>query len=76
MVQRVKSIILNNSYNIYCVKCPWFWFSLIFVPYTTRAVFYSMGETLDICFPVWFAISNSALKSNSLKNILTFIETL
>ena len=76
--QNNTSIILNNSYKIYCVKCPWFWLWLIFVPYATRAVLYSMGETLDICLPVWFPISNSALKSNSLKLLLnwTFIETL
>ena len=35
-----------------------------------------MGETLDICLPPWFAISNSALKSNNQKKILTFIEIL
>ena len=68
MVQGVKSIILNNSYKIYYVKCPGFWFWLTFVPYATGAVFYSMGETLDICLPPWFAISNSALKRKSEKN--------
>ena len=52
----------------------WFW--LIFVPYATRAIFCSMDETLDIQLPPWFAISNSAPKSNSLKKILTFIEIL
>ena len=31
-----------------------------------------MGETLDICLPPWFAISNSALKSNSLKKSSNF----
>ena len=67
MVQGAKSIILNNSYKIYCVKCPWFWFWLNFVPYTTRAVFCSIDETLDVWLPPWFATSNSALKSNSLK---------
>ena len=30
-------------------------------------IFCSMDETLDIRLPLWFAISNSALKSNSLK---------
>ena len=35
-----------------------------------------MYETLDVQFPPWFAISNSALKGNSLKKILTFIEIL
>ena len=35
-----------------------------------------MGETLVICLPPWFAISNSALKSNNQKKILTFIEIL
>ena len=35
-----------------------------------------MGETLDISLPPWFAISSSALKINSLKRILTFIEIL
>ena len=74
MVQGTKSIILNNSYKIYCVKCPWFWFWLIFVPRAARAVFCSMDETLDIHLPPWFTISNNALKSNSLKKVLTFIE--
>ena len=50
-----------------CVHCPWFWFGPIFFPYTTRAVFCSMDETLDIGLAPRFAISNSALKSNSLK---------
>ena len=60
-----------------CVHCPWFWFGPIFFPYTTRAVFCSMDETLDIGLAPRFAISNSALKSNSLKKkILTTIETL
>ena len=27
-VQGAKNI-LNNSYKVYCVKCPWFWFWLI-----------------------------------------------
>ena len=30
-------------------------------------IFCSMDETLDIRLPLWFAISNSALKGNSLK---------
>ena len=67
---------ISNNHKIYCVKCPWVWFWLIFSPYTTRAVFCSMGETLDISLPPWFAISNGALKINSLKRILTFIEIL
>ena len=46
------------------------------ISYATRVVFYSMDETLDICLPPWFAISNTALKSNSLKKTLTFIEIL
>ena len=64
----------NNSYKIHCVKCPWFWFWLVFVPYPTWAVFCSMGETLDVQLPPIFAISNSALKGNSLKKIQTFIQ--
>ena len=36
----------------------------------------SMNENLDVRLPPWFAISNSALKGNSLKKILTFIEIL
>ena len=48
MVQGVESVILNNSYKIYCLKCLWFWFWLIFVPYGTRAVFCSMDITSDI----------------------------
>ena len=47
---------------------------LIFAPYAARAVFCSMDETLDIRLPPWFTISNNALKSNSLKKVLTFIE--
>ena len=39
-----KSIILNNGYKIYLVKCPWFWFWLGFVPYATGAVFSSIQE--------------------------------
>ena len=35
-----------------------------------------MDETLDVQLPPWFAISNSALKGNSLKIILSFIEIL
>ena len=35
-----------------------------------------MDETLDIQLPPWFAISNSALKRNSLKKILIFMEIL
>ena len=35
-----------------------------------------MDETLDVWLPAWFAISNSALKDNSLKKFLTFIEIL
>ena len=35
-----------------------------------------MGETLYICLPPWFVISNSVLKSSSLTIILTFIEIL
>ena len=66
----------NNSYKIHCAKCPWFWFWLVFVPYPTRTVFCSMGETLDVQLPHLFAISNSALKGNSLKKIQTFIENL
>ena len=67
-----KSIILNNSYKIYCLNVHGFGFG----PYATRALFCSMDETLDVRLPPWFAISNSALKSNSLKKILTFIEIL
>ena len=35
-----------------------------------------MDETLDIQLPPWFAISNSALKRNSLKKIIIFMEIL
>ena len=72
--QGANSIVLNNSYKIFCAKCPWFW--LVFVPYATQAVFCSMDETLDVQLPPWFAISSSALKENSLKKLMTFIEIL
>ena len=72
VAQGAKSIILSSSYKIYCVKHPWFWFWLVFVPYATRAVFCSMDETLDIRLPLWFAISNSALKGKNLEKILTY----
>ena len=62
---------LNNSDKVYCVKFPWFWFQLIFVPYTTT-VFCNMDQTIQL--PPWFVIRNSVMKSNSLKKILTFIE--
>ena len=35
-----------------------------------------MDETLYVQLPPWFAISNSTLKGNHLKKILTFIEIL
>ena len=70
-----KSIILNNSYKIYCINCLWFWFWLVFGLYKT-AVFCSMNETFGFGLPPWFSISNSALKGNSLKKIITFIEIL
>ena len=35
-----------------------------------------MDEILDVRLPPWFVISNSALKGNSLKKILTLIEIL
>ena len=35
-----------------------------------------MDETLDVQLPPWFAISNSALKDNSLKKLMTLIEIL
>ena len=72
--QGANSIVLNNSYKIFCAKCPCFW--LVFVPYATQAVFCSMDETLDVQLPPWFAISSSALKENSLKKLMTFIEIL
>ena len=59
MAQRAKTIILNNSYKIYCVKCPWFWFWLVFGPYAAWAVFCGMDETLDVRLPSLFAITNS-----------------
>ena len=62
VAQGAKSIILNNSYKIYGVKCPWFWLWLVSVPYTTWAVFCSMDETWNVRLPPWFAISNGALK--------------
>ena len=76
VVQGAKSIIFNNSYKIYCVQWLWFRFWQIFVPYVTKAIFSSMDETLDIQLPPWFAISNSALKRNSLKKMLIFMEIL
>ena len=59
---------LNNSYKIYCVKCLWFWFWLVFVPYATLVVLYSMDGTLDVWLLPWFVISNSALKIRKLLN--------
>ena len=44
----LKSIILNNSYRINCVKYPWFWFWLVFVPYAAWAVFCGLDKTLDV----------------------------
>ena len=35
-----------------------------------------MNETFGFGLPPWFSISNSALKGNSLKKIITFIEIL
>ena len=67
MAQGANDIILNNSYKIYCAKCLWFWFSLVFVPYATWSVFCSMGETLDVRLRPSFTISNSPLKENHLK---------
>ena len=46
MVQGTKSIILNNSYKIYHVKLPRFWFWQDFVPYTTR--FWKSGYHLGV----------------------------
>ena len=57
MAQGAKSIIFNNSFKIYCVKCPWFCFWLVFVPYATWAVFCSIDETVDVRLPPWFAIN-------------------
>ena len=76
MAQGAKSFILDNNYKINCEKYPQFWFWIVFFLYVTWAVFYSMDETLDVWLPAWFAISNSALKDNSLKKFLTFIEIL
>ena len=79
MAKGAKSFILNNNYKINPVKCPWFWFWLVLVSYATQAVFCSMVETLDVRLPPWFAISNSALKDNSLKKfylLLKFHNTL
>ena len=75
VAQGPKSIILNNRYKIYCVKCPWFWFLPIFVPYATWAVFCSIDEILDACLLPSFAISNSALKGNSLIKILNLLKS-
>ena len=76
MAQGAQSIILNNSYKIYSVKYPWFWFWLVSAPYATWVVFRSMDETLNVRLPPWFVISNSTLKGNGLKKILSFIEIL
>ena len=38
-----------------------------FCPIRNRAALCIMDETLDVQLPPWFAISNSTLKSNSLK---------
>ena len=76
MAQGAQSFILNNNYKINRVKCPWFWFWLVFVPYATQTVFYSIDDTSDVQLPPWFAINNMALKGNILKKILTFIEIL
>ena len=71
VAQGANSIILNNSYQIHCVKCPWFW--VAFVPYATWAVFCTMDETLDVRLPPLFAISNRALKGiSSLKKNSSF----
>ena len=42
-----------------------------FCPIRNRAALCIMDETLDVQLPPWFAISNSTLKSNSLKKKLT-----
>ena len=63
VAQGASSIYLNNSYQIHCVKCPWFW--VAFVPYATWAVFCTMDETLDVRLPPLLAISNSARKGIS-----------
>ena len=76
MAQGAKSFVLNNNYKINRVKCPWFWFWLVFVLYAVWAVFCSMDEILDVWLPPWFAISSSTLKGDSLKKISTFIEIL
>ena len=38
-----------------------------FCPIHNKSSFLSIDETLDVWLPPWFATSNSALKSNSLK---------
>ena len=53
-----------------------FFFWQNFVPYATWAVFCSMVESLDIQLLPLFVITSSAVKGNSLKKILTFIEIL
>ena len=73
MDQEAKSIILNISYKTYWKKCPWFWFGMVFVQYTTSSVFCSIYGTLYVGLLPWFVIINSALKDNSLKKIETFI---
>ena len=75
MAQGVKSIIFNNNYKIYHVKYPWFWFWLVFAPYTAWAVFCGMDETLDVCLPPWFAISNSPLQGDSLKKFQLLLKS-
>ena len=72
MAQGTRSIILNNSYKIYCVKCPCYWFLLVFVPYATWAVFCCMDETLDVQFGLLLAIAH--WKTAVWKNTLTSIE--
>ena len=50
MVQGAKTIILNNSYKIYHVKCPVLVFASFF-PYATRTVLCGMDEILDVGLP-------------------------
>ena len=68
MVQKALPSTIATRFIVLSVYGFW----LVFVPYATRAVFCSMDETLNVQLPPWFVISNSALKGNSLKKILTY----
>ena len=47
-----------------------------FCPIRNMSSFCSMDEILNVWLPPWFAISNSTMKGNSLRKIITFIKIL